>query len=148
MKKSYLVAAFAIFVLLSMGVSKMNAQTVEGDPTTGLVFTPIFEENKGTSTAVPNQMPMELRTATSPDLAVAPNPVVDELLTVWYNELVGTSRVEVLDLKGQVQAVAQVGSDRERNGQVTFPVQTMVPGVYFVRLTSGMYSSVVKILVR
>ena len=147
MKYSFQLIAALIVFASSLGVNSLKAQQIEGGPGFTYVFTPIFDENANNPQTVVDRMPGELLNAVKPAVAVAPNPSVDEVMMVWYNQIVGTSKVEVLNLRGQVQAVAMVGEDSKRAGRVQFDVSAYGSGVYFVRLTSGIYTSVKKIVV-
>jgi len=140
MQKLYTIIATALFFVLAFNVSGLQAQSVEGEPALDLVFTPYYPENE--------EMPVDIRQATQPVMSVSPNPISDETLKVWYNALMGTSQLEVFDVKGQVLHTASIGNDRERAGMYQFDASSLMPGMYMIRMTSGAYELVQKVILR
>lgn len=83
-----------------------------------------------------------------PSIRLSPNPAVGNLMKVWYNQLVGTSRLSVIDLSGKLIHQANIGNEQEKEGMYEINTSELTPGVYIVHLTSGIYKSVKKVVVR
>jgi hypothetical protein len=140
MQKLYTIIAAALFFVLAFNVNGLQAQSVEGEPILDWVFTPYYPENE--------EMPMNIRQATQPVMSVSLSPMSEEMLKVWYNALVGTSQLEIFDIKGQVLHTTTVGNDRQRAGMYQFNASTLAPGMYMIRMTSGAYEMVQKVILR
>jgi hypothetical protein len=140
MQKLYTIITTVLLSVLAFNVSGLQAQSVEGRPVFDVVFTPYYPENE--------EMPVDLRQATQPTMSVSPNPVSSETFKVWYNALMGTSQLEIYNIKGQVLHTATVGDERQRAGLYQFNASALEPGLYFIRLTSGAYQMAQKVILR
>lgn len=83
-----------------------------------------------------------------PSIRLSPNPAVGNLMKVWFNQLAGTSRLSVIDLSGKLIHQASIGNEQEKEGMYEINTSQLTPGVYIVHLTSGIYKSVKKVVVR
>ncbi|MEM7368886.1 MAG: T9SS type A sorting domain-containing protein [Bacteroidota bacterium] len=83
-----------------------------------------------------------------PSIKLSPNPAVGNFMKVWYNQLVGTSVLSVLDLSGKIIHRASVGNNRDSEGMYEMNTSELSPGVYIVQLQSGIYKAVQKVIIR
>lgn len=114
------------------------AQSTEGEPE--FLFTNYYPENQ--------EMPSQLQEAAQPAIVAAPNPSTGNLLKVWYNQISQSSDLRVFDVSGKLMHVAKVGSERESNGLYKLNVVDFAPGVYIIRLTSGLQEAMTKVVIR
>ena len=70
-----------------------------------------------------------------------PNPASTSVTIVGLEQ--GDARVEVVDLNGKV-----ISELRTLNSGLTFDVSSLVPGAYFIRITSGENTAVRKLIVK
>jgi len=82
-----------------------------------------------------------------PDLKVAINSPA-ESMRILYTQLVGPSEVSVIDLNGKVHMKTAVGFNTETEGAYDVNTAGLSPGIYMIRLTSGVYHSISKIMIR
>jgi len=136
-----LIVSLAVFASFFAN-STVSAQIVEGDPTPDLLFTPYYPDTDKAD------FPFELRNATQPTIVASPNPATAENLQVWYAQLQGQARLEVLDVKGQVHHMAAIGGDQARSGSYDLNVADFAPGMYLIRVTTGAYTLIEKVLLR
>lgn len=83
-----------------------------------------------------------------PILAATPNPSTGNILKIWYNNLVGTSQVRIMDANGRVVHVAKVDGTREKEGLLEVSTRHMARGMYFISLTTGAYKMSTKVLIQ
>ena len=82
-----------------------------------------------------------------PDFKVALNSPA-ESMRILYTQLVGPSEVSIIDLSGKVHMKAAVGINTETEGAYDVNTAGLSPGIYMIRLTSGIYHSISKIMIR
>ncbi|MEL6133966.1 MAG: T9SS type A sorting domain-containing protein [Bacteroidota bacterium] len=83
-----------------------------------------------------------------PVLAATPNPATGNIMKIWYNNLVGTSQVRVMDANGRVVYTERVDGTREKEGLLEVSTRNMARGMYFISLTTGAYKMTTKVLVQ
>lgn len=114
------------------------AQSTEGEPE--FLFTNYWPENQ--------EMPSQLQEASQPAIVAAPNPSTGNVLKIWYNQLTQSSDLRVFDVAGRLQHITRVGSERETQGLYKLNVADFAPGVYIVKLTSGLHEVMTKVIIR
>lgn len=95
-----------------------------------------------------DELPATLQDAETPEIAVAPNPSVGEYLTVFYNRVTEASDIMVYNTLGNLVFRTQVGSDRDIYGSHQFNTANLTAGLYIVKLKSGVYESIAKVLIQ
>ncbi|MEM7658250.1 MAG: T9SS type A sorting domain-containing protein, partial [Bacteroidota bacterium] len=82
-----------------------------------------------------------------PYLQVAMNGPA-ESVRILYHQLAGPSKLTVFDLGGNVHHEVAVGADYERQGTYQLNTSHLSPGMYMIRLSNGVYTTIKKVLVR
>ena len=135
MKKLNLyLSAFVIALLIVGFAPSANAQVVEDD----------WMYNVWKL----DELPASLQHAETPAIAVAPNPTIGESLTVFYNRVTQASQIMVYNTVGSLIFTAQVGDDRDAHGTRQFNTANLAAGLYIVKLKSGLYESIEKVLIQ
>jgi hypothetical protein len=135
MKKiNFHLTAFVFALLIAGFAPVVNAQVVEDD----------WMYNEWDL----DELPSSLKSAETPEIAVAPNPSVGEYLTVFYNRVTEASEIMVYSTLGSLIYVAKVGDERDTFGSHQFSTANLATGLYIVKLKSGLYESIQKVLVQ
>ncbi len=95
-----------------------------------------------------DELPASLQDADKPEIAVAPNPTIGEYLTVFYNRVTEASEIMVYNTVGNLIFASQVGTDRDAYGSRQFNTANLAAGLYIVKLKSGLYESIEKVLIQ
>lgn len=136
-----------VLLVFGFGFQSASAQSVEGLP--DYAWTPWGDYSLEDDSCVDETktLPIRLLEATSPSIVAAPNPSTDGLLRIFYNQLVGTSQLMIVNAAGQLMHATTVGSDRDSRGVYNFRSSGFVPGVYFILLKSGGYEAIEKVII-
>lgn len=135
MKKFNFTLSAFVFVLLMAGFAPaVNAQVIEDD----------WLYNEWDL----DELPGKLENAETPAIAVAPNPSIGEYLTVFYNRVTEASEIMVYSTVGQLIYTARVGTDRDTYGSRQFSTANLAAGLYIIKLKSGLYESIEKVLIQ
>jgi hypothetical protein len=144
-----IVLPLALVASLSLFPNFSFAQDGGGDDPEEVewVFTPYdsidyyYEGEPGTYSGIADQ------NGFMPDFKVALN-LPAESMSILYTQLVGPSEVSIIDLGGKVHMKAAVGRNAETEGAFDVNTSGLSPGIYMIRLTSGIYQSISKIMIR
>jgi hypothetical protein len=86
--------------------------------------------------------------AAAPRLAATPNPATGSNVKIYYSQVSQPSDLQVYDASGKLCHSARVGASQESEGVYSLDVNSFAPGVYIVKLTSGLYTAAQKVLIR
>ncbi|MDX2285643.1 MAG: T9SS type A sorting domain-containing protein [Bacteroidia bacterium] len=86
--------------------------------------------------------------AAAPRIAATPNPATGSNVKIYYSQVSQPSDLQVYDAAGKLCHSARVGASQESEGVYSLDVNSFAPGVYIVKLTSGLYTAAQKVLIR
>lgn len=104
----------------------------------------VFSEYDDGTSALPDG----LAEVTTPTVKVSPNPISNQVMQIWYNQVREVSEIAVYNTLGQLFHAFRVGGEKAEFGKKELATNTLAPGIYFVKLKSGAYESVEKIVIR
>lgn len=135
MKKSTLsFAVMAFFAAILFSATTANGQTLPP------AWTGWYEGS--------NEWTDEEMTNVEPVIVAAPNPATTQEIKVYYKQIQGQAQISLFDISGRLEDQVTVGADHENAGAYSFSLASLSPGIYFVKLTNGLYESVQKVIVR
>ncbi|RMG68756.1 MAG: T9SS C-terminal target domain-containing protein [Bacteroidetes bacterium] len=148
--KSYtlLCLACSFFLIAGLGMNRVSAQSVEGLPDYAWTDWGDYSLEDDSCVDETKTLPIRLLESTTPSIVAAPNPVgPDGWMRIWYNQLVGTSQLMVVNAAGQLIHQTMVGSERDSRGVYSLRSSNLMPGVYFILLKSGAYEAIEKVII-
>ncbi|MEL6590126.1 MAG: T9SS type A sorting domain-containing protein [Bacteroidota bacterium] len=83
-----------------------------------------------------------------PKMVATPNPATAESLRVFYAQLRGETQLALFDLSGKKLADGQIGQNNQTTGTYAFNIAHLSAGIYFVRMSSGDFTTTQKVVVR
>jgi hypothetical protein len=83
-----------------------------------------------------------------PSFLATPNPSNGENLKVYFERLQGAASISLFDMSGRLHEEKTVGENHQSSGMTTFSLSSLSTGIYFVKMTNGLYESVQKIMIR
>lgn len=78
----------------------------------------------------------------TPEVAIVPNPVTDEVINIYLYGMDGTSNIILLDMNGKVMKEMQADATRIK---LDVDVQ---PGIYLIKVTNGSQTIIKKVVVQ
>jgi hypothetical protein len=81
-------------------------------------------------------------------LLAYPSPAQGDQIEIKYSNLVASSTLTVYDANGRPVYAEKVGSERDNTGVLSMSIQGLPSGFYIVKLVSGQFETMQKILVQ
>ncbi|WNJ17724.1 T9SS type A sorting domain-containing protein [Pontibacter sp. G13] len=137
MKKFFTLSIIALGIFTSQS---LFAQSTEDGPIDDLLFTQHYYKW--------GSMPEELKVAVTPSIVTAPNPNTENVLKVWFAQLSEAAQLDIFDMNGRQVHAAEIGGSTQAEGIHVVQVASYTPGMYFVRMRTGLYEVIEKVIIK